>query len=172
MRRLCWMAALLLAACNLQQQPPLPTSLPPTQPDAPEQIPVSVTPQIQTTALPTLLPTPTQLVLVTATLSAPPTTINSEGSGEGLPTLDAALSDERYEIEARSGATLGLNYEVTIGSRGVVSMTMQGPDGVVWQKMFTVSETGRAEVEIEQGGTYEVLVDRENLDGSYSVSWD
>jgi hypothetical protein len=42
----------------------------------------------------------------------------------------------------------------------------------VWQKVFTASEAGRAEVQIEQGGTYEVLVDRENLDGSYAVSWD
>lgn len=172
MRRIGLMAALLLAACNLQQQPPTPTPLPPTQPDSQEQSFASATPPAAMTPLPTLLPTPTQPVLVTATLSGPPTTVNIEGGGEGLPTLDAALADERYAIEARNSATLGLNYEVTIGARGVVSMTMQGPDGVVWQKVFTTSETGRAEVGIEQGGTYEVLVDRENLDGSYSVSWD
>ena len=99
------------------------------------------------------------------------TAINA-GSGTGIPTIDAAQADERYPITARDGASLGVNYEVTIGARGTVTMIMQGPDGVLWQHTFTASETGRAEVQIEQGGTYEVLVFRENLDGSYAVSWD
>ncbi len=171
MRRLLILPMILLAACNLQQEPPAPTSLPPTatQPDA--QTAPSPIPAEQTTALPTLLPTPTQLVLVTATLPDVPTTVDI-GSGTGVATLDAAQADERYPIEARDGASLGVNYEVTIGARGTVSMTVQGPDGILWQHTFTASETGRAEVQIEQGGTYEILVFRENLDGSYAVSWD
>ena len=51
-------------------------------------------------------------------------------------------------------------------------MTMQGPDGVVWQKTFTTTENSRAEVTIQQGGTYEILVDINNFDGNYSISWD
>ena len=43
---------------------------------------------------------------------------------------------------------------------------------MLWQKVFTASETGREEVQIEQGGAYVILVNRQNLDGSYSVSWD
>ncbi|MBZ0300113.1 MAG: hypothetical protein K8J31_10245 [Anaerolineae bacterium] len=171
MRRLCLMMALalLLAACNLQQQPPLS----PTADDAlttPQQAATTTPPQA-VTALPTLRPTPTQLTLVTVTQPAAPTPLDFN-TGAGQPTLDAALADERYEIQVRSGAAIGVNYEVTIGTHGTVSMTLQGPDGVVWQQAFTASESGRKEVQIEQGGTYEVLVDRENLDGSYSVSWD
>jgi hypothetical protein len=169
MHRLILPIALFLTACNLQQQPPTPITPPPTATDSNAQTAPSPIPAEQSTARPTLLPTPTQITLVTATLAAAPTTINP---GTGVPTLDAAQADERFPIEARSGATLGVNYEVTIEAHGVVSMTMQGPDGVLWQKVFTASETGRAEVQVAQGGTYEILVFRENLDGSYAVSWD
>ncbi len=173
MRRIILLITLLLTACNLQQQAPTPTKLPPTSTEANAQTAPSPIPAGQSTApaQPPLIATPTQLTLVTATLSAPPTTINA-GSGTGIPTIDAAQADERYPITARDGANLGVNYEVTIGARGTVTMIMQGPDGVLWQHTFTASETGRAEVQIEQGGTYEVLVFRENLDGSYAVSWD
>jgi hypothetical protein len=173
MRRITFLITLLLTACNLQQQAPTPTSLPPTATEADNQTAPSPIPAEQATppAQPTLIATPTQLILVTTTLSAPPATINT-GSGTGVPTLDAAQADERFPIEARNGATLGVNYEVTIGARGTVTMIVQGPDGVLWQHTFTASEAGRAEVQIEQGGTYEVLVFRENLDGSYAVSWD
>lgn len=179
MRRIILLISLLLTACNLQQQPPTPT-IPPTQPDnmataanpAPTTLDSQLTPPVAT-----LQPTPTQITLVTATLpSAAPTTVDfgngSNPNTEGLPTMDAALADERYTIEVRAGASIGVNYEITIEDSGTVSMTLQGPDGVLWQQVFTASETGRAEVTVEQGGTYEVLVDRENLDGSYSVSWD
>jgi uncharacterized lipoprotein len=172
LRFIAMLTILLLAACNLQQEPPASTTIPPTESDAqaaPSPVPIEEVP-----SQPTLFPTPTQLTLVTATLPAAPTTVDIGGStgGGGVATLDAAQADERYPIEARDGATLGVNYEVTIGVRGVVSMIVQGPDGLLWQRTFTASETGRAEVQIEQGGTYEVLVFRENLDGSYAVSWD
>jgi hypothetical protein len=64
-----------------------------------------------------------------------------------------------------------VNFEVTITS-GTVEMLMQGPEGVVWQKTFSSSETGREEVTVAQGGSYEILVTRRNLEGSYAVSWD
>jgi hypothetical protein len=173
LRFIALLIILLLTACNLQQQAPTPTNLPPTSTEAEAQTAPSPIPAGQSTApaQPTLVATPTQLILVTATLSAPPTTINA-GSGTGVPTIDAAQADERYPITVRDGASLGVNYEVTIGARGTVTMIMQGPDGILWQQTFTASEIGRAEVQIEQGGTYEVLVFRENLDGSYAVSWD
>ena len=172
MRRITLLITLLLTACNLQQAP-TPTNLPPTSTEANAQTAPSPNPagQVTAPAQPTLQATPTQLILVTATLSAPPTTINA-GSGTGVPTLDAASADERYPIEARAGASLGVNYEVTIGARGTVTMIVQGPDGILWQHTFTASEIGRADVQVEQSGTYEVLVFRENLDGSYAVSWD
>lgn len=169
LRLIAILTLLLLAACNLQQQPPSMTAEPPSESD-PQTAPSSV-PAGQSTSQPTLLPTPTQITLVTATLPPAPTTVDII-DGAGVATLDASQADERYPIEARSGATLGVNYEVTIGARGVVSMTVQGPDGLLWQKTFTTSETGRAEVQIKQGGTYEILVFRQNLDGSYAVSWD
>jgi hypothetical protein len=168
MHRLLPLIALLLAACNLQQGP-VPTLPPDTPPDS--QIIATPTALDQIPALPTLLPTPTQLIIVTTTPPvAAPTTIDF-GGGTGQPTIDAAFADERYAVEVRDGATIGMNYDVTI-NRGTISMILQGPDGVLWQQTFTASEAGRAEVQITQGGTYEVLVNRENLDGNYAVSWD
>jgi hypothetical protein len=170
MNRLYLFTALLLTACNLQQQPPAPTTAAPTA-EAPPAV-ASVTPDLRPTLLlATLQPTPTPFFLVTATLPAIPTVLNAPG-GSAQPTLDAALADERYEIQVRAGATIGVNYEITIGQRGTVTLSLQGPDGLVWQQVFTASETGRAEVTIEQGGTYEILVDHERLDGSYAISWD
>jgi hypothetical protein len=60
---------------------------------------------------------------------------------------------------------------VTITS-GTINLTLQGPDGVVWQKTLTASETSRVEVPIKLGGTYEILVQIDRFDGNYSVSWD
>ena len=177
MRRFLLPLCLLLAACNLQQQPPAAITPSPAPPD--EQISTSLPPQTQPTAVlptiqpglqPTLQPTPTQITLVTVTLPPQPTTVEFSNL-EGLPTLDPALADEQYELQVRDGATVGVNYEVTLIT-GTVDMVLQGPDGVLWQKTFTSSETGRAEVQVEQGGTYQVLVDRNRFDGNYSVSWD
>jgi hypothetical protein len=64
-----------------------------------------------------------------------------------------------------------MNYEVTIVT-GTIDMQLQGSEGVLWQKTFAASETGRDEVQVEQGGSYELLVIRNRLDGNYSVSWD
>jgi hypothetical protein len=93
------------------------------------------------------------------------------GSGTLVPTLNPTDADQRYEMTVRDGKTIGVNYEVTFTS-GLITMTLQGPDGVVWQKTFTASETSRAEVTIRQGGTYEILVQIDRFDGNYSVSWD
>ena len=86
--------------------------------------------------------------------------------------MDAAAADDRYELQVRDGHTIGVNYNITV-TQGSVTMTMQGPDGIVWQKTFTATrENSRAEVTIQQGGTYEILVDINHFDGNYSISWD
>lgn len=165
---------LLLSACNLQQQgDPTPTLDVTSQP----QQEATLQPTLPET-LPTLRPTPTSLPLaslVAVTLQPGiPTAIPlgaSTPSNALTPTLNAAEADQRYELTVRDNKTIGVNYVVTLIT-GTVSMTLQGPDGLVWQKTLTVSETSRAEVAITQGGIYEILVQIENFDGNYSVSWD
>jgi hypothetical protein len=156
----------LLVACNLQQEPQASPTVAPVV-DTPPGI-ASQTPLLQTQ--PTLLPTPTQLVLTTVTPLPVPTTIDIIG-GDTRPTLDATLADERYELQARANQTVGINYDVTV-TRGTVMMIMQGPDGLIWEKTFTTTEKGREEIAVTQGGTYEILVTRQQLDGNYAVSWD
>ena len=51
-------------------------------------------------------------------------------------------------------------------------MILQGPDGLLWEKMFTATEVGREDVTIITGGLYEILVDRQNFSGNYAVSWE
>ncbi len=162
------MLLVVLAACNLQQVSPTST-------------PISVTdqqPDIGSTDIPSQ---PTPLPLLSLTPNAveqgglPPTAVPLGSTpgvvGTGVPTLDSAAADDRYELQVRDGRTVGVNYNVTV-TQGSVTMTMQGPDGVVWQKTFTTTENSRAEVTIQQGGTYEILVDINNFDGNYSISWD
>lgn len=168
-RWMVFLFALLLAACNLQQGP----QLTPTAPTVAETPLISVTdlPLLPSPALPPLLPTPTQMTLVTQTPLTAPTPIGIDSGGSASPTMDVALADEHYELNARANSTVGINYDVTLTSGSVVMM-LQGPDGLIWQKTFTATEKGREEVAITQGGTYEILVTHEHLDGNYSVSWD
>ena len=161
---------LLLTACNLQQQTtptPVATALPAQVSPTPE----SVQP---TTPLPTLQPTPTQILLVTTTPDLNPTTVDFANGGTpvpGQPTRDAAGFDERYEVVTRDESTITVIFDVTVDS-GAIIMIMQGPDGLVWEKTFTTTEAGREAVAITAGGTYEILVDRQNLSGNYAVSWE
>ena len=164
--------AILLSACNLQQQGEATPTL-----NATSQSPQAMATSAQ--IVPTLRPTPTSLPLASVgavTLSPGiPTVIplggGTPGNGTVIPTLNPTDADQRYEMTVKDGKTIGVNYVVTITS-GTISMTLQGPDGVVWQKTLTASETSRAEVPIKLGGTYEILVQIDHFDGNYSVSWD
>jgi len=155
---------LLLSGCNLAFNPPPPTTLPTftPEPQSVNTVAPTRTPFGAATQQPTLLPPP----LPTSNL---PTAIPL-GAG-GTPTLNATLADQRYELQARPDHTIGINYTITM-TRGTVTLVLQGVDGLVWQQTFTAAETGRAEVPIKQGGTYEVLATIENFDGNFSITWD
>lgn len=129
-------------------------------------------------------PPPTLTVLPVATsqptLAAPPlplfTTpialpLNSQPNTTVIPTISTLEVDQRYELQARPGKTIGVNYAITL-IRGSVKLTLQGAEGVLWQQTFTASETGRAEVTVQQGGIYEILAQIENFDGNYALGWD
>jgi hypothetical protein len=170
--RLILITILLLAACNLQQGEPTSTI------SATEQVEISPQPTIAQTPSPTLRATPTSLPLATQAAFTPlpgvPTVLavgSSTPNNALTPTLNPTDADQRHELRVRDGQTVGVNYSVTL-TGGSISFTMQGPDGVVWQKTLTTSETSRAEVTITQGGTYEILVQIDWLDGNYNVSWD
>ena len=72
------------------------------------------------------------------------------------------------QIGAAGFKHLGRRHELD----AVKSNANQGPDGLIWEKTFTATEAGREPVSIVSGGIYEILVDRQNLDGNYAVSWE
>ncbi len=144
-----------LAACNLATSPratatPRPTATPPTVP-----------------GLPTLLPTPTQGLPPPGAPTALPV------QPGGLPTVDPATAAGRYPASVRAGDTLGLAYDVII-TRGALIFTIQGTQGqgLMWQRTFTASETGRHEFISTQGGEYELLIQTQNFDGAYNFRWE
>jgi hypothetical protein len=157
-----------LSACNLQMSPALTPTIVVTQA---QDVPPTLTPvPVGSTAQPTLAPPP--LPTPTVGIVTPiPLGVGTPGlTGTGVPTLSAALADDRYEIQVRPNATIGVNYTVNVIT-GSVTFTLQGPDGVLWQKTITATENTRVEVVVQQGGLYEVLVDINNFDGNYSLSW-
>jgi hypothetical protein len=169
----------LLSACNLQQTPlnatptlqPTPTALnqPTEQPTrTPIDQPNSVQPtaqQLQSSLIAPPLPnfqTPTTIPLGTTPNPA---------SGTIIPTVSTQQAVKSTTIQASAGKTVGLNYVVSL-TMGSVTLTMQGPAGVVWQKTFTAAETGRVEVPIQQSGAYDVMAQTDHFEGNYQLSWD
>jgi hypothetical protein len=163
--------AMVCTACNLQTQPPV------TLTSEPTAILASQTPALSpTSGLAPLQATPTQLPLfggATATINI----LVTPGGGTvtsatGAATLDAALFDGRFEVEARTdGETIGIVYDVTV-FRGSILMVLQGANGIVWQKTLTTSEASRADVPVAQAGVYELLIDAQNLSGEYQFRFE
>src|SRR5262249_5785524 len=91
--------------------------------------------------------------------------------GTIIPTVSTLEAVKSKTIQAAAGKTVGLNYSVT-QTAGSLILTMQGPGGVVWQKKFTSSETGRVEVTIQQAGAYDVMAHTDRFGGHYELSWD
>ena len=164
--------ALLLTACNLQQSPPIAATLP-----AITEPPTAFTPAPAATRPPPGPgpPTPTPCApgppdplfpTLEAILPGGPALI------EGLPTLDPAAAFQRYELTARPGQTVNINFEVMI-ARSALTVTMQGAEGVVWRRTFEASITGTEPVTVQAGGNYDILVMVETpFDGSFSLTWD
>jgi len=164
----------VLTACNLQQTPlnPTPTLQPtPTALDQPTEQPTRTpidqpTPQSSLSAPPSPgFQTPTALPLV----GTNPNPIT--GTGTVIPTVSTQEAVKSTTIQAAAGKTVGLNYVVTM-TTGSLTLTMQGPAGVMWQKTFTASETGRIEVAIQQSGAYDVMAHTDHFEGNYQLSWD
>lgn len=166
--------ALVMTACNLQQAPlnPTPTLLPtPTAfselPGQPTRTPINLpptqvdlnTPPLPAFETPTALPLGSSPVAVTA------------ASGTVIPTVSTQQAVKSTTIQVTAGKTVGLNYVLTM-TMGSVTLTMQGSGGVVWQKTFTASETGRIEVVIPQAGAYDVMAQTDHFEGNYQLSWD
>lgn len=172
----------LLTACNLQQ------ASDGTTPEATSEViqqtdpspTVESAPAQPTTEHSPLLPTPVQVTavappVVTATLpplnTLPPQGSSGENGTALPPTLDPASADNIHEIEARANTQIGLNYEATVEG-GSVQLILQGPDGIIWEKTLTQTETDRIEFTTTQAGTYRVLVNINQLAGNYSILWD
>lgn len=154
----------LLAACNLTTSPrPTPTPRATATPPTPVLTPPPTVP-----GLPTLLPTPTQ-ALPPPLLPAP--TDPALIPGPGLPTVDPSTAAGRYPVTLRPGDTVTLAYDVTI-ARGTVTFTIQGAQGLVWQRTFNASETGRHAFSSAQGGEFELVVQTQSFDGGYNFRWE
>lgn len=172
-RPFSWLVMLVLAACNLQSEPPATATLTAEPPPAATST-LALSP---TSALPPLQATPTQMPLlgqpqVGITVIA---TTNAAITPNGTPLpgrFDPALADQRSEVEAREdGDTIGIVYEVTINS-GSILMVLQGEDGIVWQMTLTASANTRADVTVPKAGTYELLIDAQNLSGGYTFRFE
>ena len=167
----------VLSACNLQQTPvevtptlqPTPTAL--SQPtDQPTRTPIGQ-PTVQQAPQSSII-APTLSLLQTPT--ALPLGVNPNATGTNgtiIPTVSTQQAVKSTTIQVAAGKTVGLNYVVT-ATGGSVTLTMQGPAGVVWQKTFTTSETGRVEVAIQQAGAYDVMAQTDRFEGNYQLNWD
>ncbi len=169
----------VLTACNLQQTPSNPTPTLQSTPTALNQ------PPEQPTRTPIGLPNSNQQPsqLPESSLSAPPLpnlqtptalplgASPNPANGTVIPTVSTQQAVKSTTIQVAAGKTVGLNYVVTL-TMGSVTLTMQGPAGVVWQKTFTASETGRVEVPIQQAGAYDVMAQTDHFEGNYQLSWD
>lgn len=172
----------VVSACNLQQTPSNPTptlQATPTQLSQPTEqatrTPIGQ-PTVQQQHLPqSSVAAPTLSILGTPTALPFGTTPNATsavvGSGTVIPTVSTQQAVKSTTIQVAAGKTVGLNYVVTT-SGGSVTLTMQGPSGVVWQKTFTSSETGRAEMTIQVAGAYDVMAQTDHFQGNYQLSWD
>lgn len=162
--------SLMITACNLQQTPlnPTPTLVPtPTALDQPTEQPTRTLIN-QPTSQPSLVapPLPTFQTPTAVPLGSNPIAT----TGTIIPTVSTQEAVKSTTIQLAAGKTIGLNYVVTMTS-GSVTLTMQGPDGVVWQKTFTASETGRIEVTVQQAGDYDVMAHTDRFAGNYQLSW-
>jgi len=162
---------MILAGCTLGTNPLPPTAEALTSApdivftDAPANTPAALTPQT--------LPTRTPLdknPLVTPQQFLTPTTTSGTPLPPGTVLVVPGQEDDRYSVTVGSNQILVLNYNVEV-QHGTVAMTLQGPDGIVWQKLFTTTENTSAEIPIKQGGEYVVLINIESLDGGYNLSW-
>jgi hypothetical protein len=177
---------LSVAGCNLQSygsitpEPLLPTFMPTPLPSLTPLRPPTVgappLPQLPVQSLvPPPLPTYEQGVGGTAPTLIPvglTAAIPTPGAAGGVlvPTLSTLEVDSRYSVEARANQTLILTLTLNLGA-GRVSFTLQGPDGVVWQETFSVSETRRMEIPVESAGTYELMVQTQRFEGNYAIRW-
>ncbi|MGQ9888766.1 MAG: hypothetical protein ACUVSX_09790 [Aggregatilineales bacterium] len=156
----------LLAACNLTASPrPTPTRRATATPPTP-----ALTSPPTVPGLPPLLPTPTQALL--PPLPQPPAPADPVlVPGPGLPTVDPSAAAGRYPVTLRPGDTVALIYDIAI-ARGAVTFTVQGAQGLVWQRTFNASESGRHELFSAQGGEFELVVQTQSFDGSYNFRWE
>lgn len=152
----------LLSACNLSTSPrPTPTLRPTATPPTPVLTPPPTVPD-----LPTPLSTPTSIPLLPPLLTLPAFVPVPD-----LPTVDPAAAAGRFPVTLRPGETVALFYDITV-VRGAVTFTVQGAQGLVWQRTFNASEAGRYELTSAQGGMFELLVQTQNFDGSYNFRWE
>lgn len=161
---------LCLAACNLSTDAPTRTPIPADPQETINAPPGANTPIILTQqAQPSRTPGNNAVLLTPGQFLTPAATIGTP-IPPGTILVTKGQEDDRYAVTVGANQILILNYEVEV-LRGTVAMTMQGPDGIVWQKLFTASETTSAEIPIQQAGEYEVLISIEQFDGGYSLSW-
>lgn len=79
---------------------------------------------------------------------------------------------ESGSVAAEAGQSLALVYQVTI-NKGSLAIEVQDPGNeVIWDKTFEADETGSIEIQLEQSGSYAIIVQAKNAGGSFELSWD
>jgi hypothetical protein len=84
----------------------------------------------------------------------------------------AFTGDEVKLVRAKAGQTLVLDYDVTV-DRGTLEIRVEDPAGdAVWELAPQESVEDTVELELENDGRYAVVIEGEEMAGSFDVSWE
>ena len=98
-------------------------------------------------------------------------------SGSTLPnrihyTYLLFTGSESTLFTAEGGQTLILSYDVEVEGGSLTIKVRRGLEQVVWEQSFHESSSGSAEIELEEAGTYFVVVKGEAARGGFDVRWE
>lgn len=156
------LSVLFIGACTLTEPDATPA------PDTPAPLPTldqpTRTPPAD--APPPVDPTPTAEIMESESADAP------SDNGFDLSRVGTLPVRDNYTLEARSGQTLIVNYNVTLTGAAEFLLYVQDASGAVVDGVLVTQTTSDAlEITTATGGEYEVIVAFDRLPGSYDITF-
>lgn len=97
--------------------------------------------------------------------------INS-GADQKVARYATFTGRESALVRLTPGQTLNLDY-VTEVNKGALSIAVLNPNNqVIWEVFLEAGRNDSVELNAEQGGTYELVIEGQNTSGRFDVSWD
>ncbi|TVR20611.1 MAG: hypothetical protein EA396_10105 [Anaerolineaceae bacterium] len=158
------LSVLFISACNLTDTeaeadpvPETPAPLPTL--DQPTRTPPADAPPVTN-------PTPTAEIMDAQSTDEPP------DNGFDASMVGTLTVRDNYTLEARSGQTLIVNYNVTLTGAAEFVLYVRDEAGVVVDGVVVTQTTADSlEITTVTGGNYEVIVAFDRLPGSYDISF-